>query len=206
MEHDTPTAYKWAVPRGPWSDIQGWFDFADVYAEQIARVNGDPAHFVEVGAWLGKSTAFMASKIRDSGKRITFDCIDNWSGGTSGEANKVAGADRVAASGRDLYAEFQSNLDRCGVAGVVNPIRDDSTQAAGRYGDGSLDFVFIDADHAEASVASDLAAWWPKLKPTGVLAGHDYDESGVKKAVDAFAQSHRLNVIPRFRSFVLEPK
>ena len=206
MEHDMATAYKWAVPKGPWSDIEGWFDFADVYLEQIAKVNGSPAHFVEVGSWVGKSTVFMASKIRDSGKQISFDCIDNWVGGTSGKANEVAGVESVAASGRNIYSEFCGNLERCSVGEFVRPIRDDSATAATRYDDGSLDFVFIDADHTYEAVKRDISAWWPKVKSGGVLAGHDYDETGVKKAVDEFAELNQLKVVPRLRSFVLEPQ
>jgi hypothetical protein len=204
LEHDTPLAYKWAVPRGPWDEIQGWFDFADIYEEQIARVNGEAAHFVEVGAWLGKSTVFMASKIRGSGKPIAFDCVDTWKGGTNELDNGLATAERLATNGRDLFAEFSENVKECGVAEYIRPVRSDSAEAAGAYLDGSLDFVFIDADHSYEGVRRDLAAWWPKVKPTGVLAGHDYDEKGVRKAVDEFVEAHHLKVQSRHRSFVLE--
>ena len=50
--------------------------------------------------------------------------------------------------------------------------------------DKSLDFVFIDADHRYPAVIKDLAAWVPKLKPGGVLCGHDIHLPGVKKALD----------------------
>lgn len=48
-----------------------------------------------------------------------------------------------------------------------------SVDAARGFEDGSLDFVFIDADHREASVRADIAAWRPKVRPGGVLSGHD---------------------------------
>jgi len=61
------------------------------------------------------------------------------------------------------------------------------------FADGSLDLVFIDADHSEESVLRDLQAWLPKLRPGGILSGHDYGaphHPGVKRAVDrAFAES-----------------
>jgi predicted alpha/beta hydrolase family esterase len=49
-----------------------------------------------------------------------------------------------------------------------------------------LDFVFIDADHKYESVKADIAAWLPKVRPGGHIAGHDYhsDWPGVQKAVD----------------------
>jgi predicted O-methyltransferase YrrM len=49
--------------------------------------------------------------------------------------------------------------------------------------DGSLDFVFIDADHLYESVKRDILSWHPKLKPNGLLMGHDAHLPGVIKAV-----------------------
>ncbi len=54
-----------------------------------------------------------------------------------------------------------------------------------------VDFVWIDGDHAYEHVASDLSYYWKKVRPDGVLCGHDYTggaSEGVKKAVDQFAR------------------
>lgn len=62
-----------------------------------------------------------------------------------------------------------------------------SDQSAARFEDESVDLVFIDADHSEQAVAKDIEAWLPKLKPGGVMSGHDYGSKnypGVKRAVD----------------------
>ena len=50
--------------------------------------------------------------------------------------------------------------------------------------DASLDFAFIDADHVEPSVRKDIEAWRSKVKPGGMLMGHDVHLPSVKKAVD----------------------
>ena len=42
--------------------------------------------------------------------------------------------------------------------------------------DGSLDFVYIDGDHTLKGTNTDLAAWWPKLRPGGWLCGDDYTD------------------------------
>jgi len=42
------------------------------------------------------------------------------------------------------------------------------------FEDEHFDFIYIDAGHDFASVYEDLTLWWPKLKPGGVFAGHDY--------------------------------
>jgi predicted O-methyltransferase YrrM len=39
--------------------------------------------------------------------------------------------------------------------------------------DASVDFVFVDADHTEEAVARDIATWTPKVRPGGLIAGHN---------------------------------
>ena len=202
-EHDYKTAQNWAVPRGPWDEIHGWFDFADIYHEQVERMTAMGGHFVEVGSWFGKSAAFMATKIRDAEKLIRFDCVDTWEGGESKCHQRLANKEDVKSLGLDLFAEFNGNMSRLGLSQYVNPVRMPSVEAAALYEDDSLDFVFIDADHGEEWVRADLAAWWPKVQVGGVLAGHDYDEAGPKAAADAFAVEHAIPIVKRCRSFVM---
>eukprot|EP00440_Ansanella_granifera_P013232 gb/GFBE01014381.1/.p1 GENE.gb/GFBE01014381.1/~~gb/GFBE01014381.1/.p1 ORF type:complete len:357 (+),score=56.64 gb/GFBE01014381.1/:1-1071(+) len=60
-------------------------------------------------------------------------------------------------------------------------------------------FIYIDANHAEESVARDLELWWPILAPGGLIAGSTYtdDAAGrvrVRSAVDKFAARRNLQV------------
>ena len=59
-----------------------------------------------------------------------------------------------------------------------------SWKMAQNVADRSLDFVFIDADHAYESVVKDITAWTPKLKEDGLLCGHDYNLEGVNRAIN----------------------
>ena len=52
--------------------------------------------------------------------------------------------------------------------------------------DGSMDFVFIDADHTYEHCIEDIRDWTSKVKPKGLVCGHDFghrDFPGVEKAV-----------------------
>lgn len=49
--------------------------------------------------------------------------------------------------------------------------------------DGSLDFIFIDADHSREAVLADIAAWVPKVREGGGILGHDIDFESVRIAV-----------------------
>jgi hypothetical protein len=73
----------------------------------------------------------------------------------------------------------------------------DSIDAAKHVLDHSLDFVFIDADHSFSGCSSDISSWRSKVKPGGLLCGHDYGFEtlpGVKKAVDEFVTHNGLKL------------
>jgi hypothetical protein len=66
-----------------------------------------------------------------------------------------------------------------------------SEDAAKLIPDGSLDFVFIDANHKYDFVLGDIRAWEPKVRMGGIVSGHDYYNfrSGqVVKAVNDYAK------------------
>lgn len=66
-------------------------------------------------------------------------------------------------------------------------IKDTTVNAALSVADGSLDFIFADADHTYEGILSDILAWRPKIKPHGMFCGHDYnpkDFPGIVRAVD----------------------
>lgn len=72
-------------------------------------------------------------------------------------------------------------------------------EAAQWIADGSLDFVFIDGNHQYEAVKQDVGDWAPKVRPGGIVAGHDYYEfksgrGGVVQAVDEYAATHSKTV------------
>jgi hypothetical protein len=68
--------------------------------------------------------------------------------------------------------------------------------------DESLDFVFIDGNHAYEYVVEDIAKWSKKVRKGGIVYGHDYDdysthsrrwnEMNVINAVDGWVKSYRI--------------
>lgn len=150
---------------------ENWFTYPQLY-NQIVAAAPDKAHFVEVGVWKGRSAAFMAVEIINSGKIIQLDLVDTWEG--SEEHWPLV---------EDIYEICKNNLRP--VLPYVNMRRMDSLSAASTYKNGSLDFVFIDAAHDYENVKADIQAWLPKVKAGGYLAGHDYPTwPGVTQAVN----------------------
>jgi predicted O-methyltransferase YrrM len=60
---------------------------------------------------------------------------------------------------------------------------DDSLAVAKTIPDRSLDFVFIDAEHTTEAVLSDVQAWRDKVRPGGLILGHDEQWPSVQRAL-----------------------
>ena len=61
--------------------------------------------------------------------------------------------------------------------------------------DRTLDFVFADSDHSKAGTLEAINTWWSKVRPGGLMAGHDLDYSGfpgVRQAVVETSERRRL--------------
>jgi predicted O-methyltransferase YrrM/2-polyprenyl-3-methyl-5-hydroxy-6-metoxy-1,4-benzoquinol methylase len=152
---------------------EDWFTFPSLYADMVAK-GSDGSHFVEIGSWKGKSAAFMAVEIANSGKKIKFDCIDPW-------PDQPEDPEKYFEKFPNLYKTFLDNV--APVKDYINPIRKLSDEAFALYEDNSLDFVFIDGNHDYEFVKKDIANYLPKVKPGGILAGHDILFPGVAQAV-----------------------
>jgi hypothetical protein len=168
MEYDKPKI---------WDNINGWFNFHNFYTNIVGHFND--AVFVEVGCWEGKSTVFMADKIKRSGKNIKFYAVDIW------EDYEQDGMKWTA-----NFNQFLSNIKP--VQDFINPIKSDSCLAAHKFEDKSIDFVFIDGNHQYEFIKNDIIAWLPKIKEGGILAGHDTQFEGVTRAINELLPGHKI--------------
>lgn len=66
-----------------------------------------------------------------------------------------------------------------------------SMEAVEDFVDESLDFVYIDANHALKYVVEDIVEWTKRVKPGGIVSGHDFNED--KKALRKTDVIHALN-------------
>ena len=161
-----------------YKEISGWFDFEKLYKAAVEQIEPkEGTVFVEIGAWFGRSTCYMAECIRESGKNIKFDVVDTW----EGTQNSKHLTDPY---GGCVYDVFIDNMTTAGVIDYITPVKTTSHQAAERYDNETLDFVFIDGDHSYDIVRKDIELWLPKVKKAGTIAGHDYfNAPDVRRAV-----------------------
>lgn len=172
---------------------EDWMDFHDLYTDAVSYYP-DRSHFVEVGCWKGRSSAYLAVEIAKSGKNIKFDCIDTWQGSEEHiDPNSFYYSKELANDKDWLYYEFLKNVSPA--RDFINPIRMASLDASKLYEDRSLDFVFIDAAHDYTNVYRDILSWYPKVKVGGIISGHDYTTyDGVKCAVDDYFKGKKISL------------
>jgi SAM-dependent methyltransferase len=79
----------------------------------------------------------------------------------------------------------------------VKIYRTSSIDACQQFEDGSLDFVYIDTTHSYSTTKSELQLYSKKLKPGGILAGHDFSQGN-------WSKRSRYGVIEAVYDFCIE--
>lgn len=136
---------------------------------------------VEVGVKTGDFSVEILKKW--SGK---FYLVDAW-------RHLENYVDTANVSDAEHERNYRYVVDRFKNVATVEVVRSLSVEAAGRFKDAELGWVYLDGNHSKKAVEADLKAWWPKVKEGGVLCGHDYlnghrdgTDFGVREAVDEF--------------------
>jgi hypothetical protein len=167
-----------------YQNIQGWFSFQTVYDLCIEKIPQNGV-WVEVGSWKGKSISYAVVESINKQKNINFNVVDIW---------KVLPKDlHLSNSDSELYQTFLKNIQP--IQKYVNIIKEDSVSASEKFDNCSVDVCMIDANHNYEFVIEDIKAWYPKLRPGGIMIGDDYSKkfSGVKKAIDEFTIQNNLS-------------
>lgn len=148
-----------------YQNIQGYFTFPDFYKWAVEQLPSDqPSRCVELGVHSGRSAAFLAVEINNSGKPAKLDLIDLFTNGS------IHNRPRILSMIHSNFATVRHIVDKI--------IPSDSAEAASQYDDKSVDFLFIDASHEYDYVKKDIAAWLPKMKSGAIMAGHDFEHIG----------------------------
>src|SRR6056300_734042 len=61
------------------NEIPGWFSYDKFYDEVVEKLP-DNSNIVEVGTWMGKSTNYLLSSIKESSKSINLTVVDTFKG------------------------------------------------------------------------------------------------------------------------------
>lgn len=145
-------------------------NYAPWYAEIAQRIP-DGGVMVEVGVYKGRSADFMVDRMRELNKTFSIHLVDI-----------------------ETLPHVIKHVTKLRKTCAFHPCP--SVKAAARFANSSVDFVWIDADHSYDGVRKDIFAWLPKIKPGGLIAGHDYYDQPEK---NNFVQSAIDELFPNAR-------
>lgn len=157
-----------------------------------------PADRPVIGAEIGVLKGATARRVLAERPLCTHIMVDPWTAPEEDSRWKKAPGLTQHKSQEEFdrcYATVKALADSYGERAVV--MREYSVEAAEKINDGSLDYVFIDAEHTYEGVMEDVNAWLPKVKKGGWIGGHDYDNGrfvGVKRAVDELFDRDRIEL------------
>jgi predicted O-methyltransferase YrrM len=143
----------------------------------------------EIGVWKGEHAAQLCAGVPG----LHLLAVDPWrvQPGYREKKNNAALLDAAYTEATARLAEHDCRV-----------FRGTSQEGARIVPDRSLDFVYIDANHLATHVRRDLDAWSPKVRPGGIVAGHDYVDQAkstafieVKAAVDQFVREQRIETV-----------
>jgi hypothetical protein len=142
------------------------------WLEDLIKKNGWTAG-AELGVLKGQTYLHLLRTCPE----LTLIGVDLWADqpNTPGQEDKI---------GRDFDGMLANIKQQSkGYGDRARTIRDFTVDAASQVADGTLDFVFVDADHSSDAVRADIIAWQPKLKPEGKMLGHDINWESVRSVV-----------------------
>jgi hypothetical protein len=140
--------------------LYGFLDFIDKYVKEDFTI-------CELGTWIGESSVLLARKCKFV---YTVDLDMN------GQLDGISKRDR-----------FYKKIYDYKISNKIQLIETYSSKASEYFENESLDLVYIDANHEYEYIKDDIIKWMPKVKKSGFLCGHDYDNGewlGVRQAVN----------------------
>lgn len=155
--------------------------------DNMAALFGDLG--LRVGVEVGVEQGLYSEVLCQANPGLHLYCVDAWEA-YKGYRDHV-GEERL----QNFYDLTQQRLAPYN----ATLIRKFSMDAVKDFDDESLDFVYIDANHELPWVMDDIYYWDKKVRPGGIISGHDYYQSKrmytkchVKYAVDAYVLAFRV--------------
>lgn len=153
----------------------------------------------EIGVWKGDFSA----RILATAEPKLLHLIDPW---VQVDDPDHASAWYSANKGLDIeqiYASVQARFADQIASGQIQIHRQGSVDGLGGLADASLDFVYIDGDHAYEAVRADLELAVAKVKPGGMICVDDHMlgrwwDDGVVRAVNEVLGAHPSSLMLHF--------
>lgn len=155
-----------------WTEIFGWLPEENVELLRRLIVDNDVQSVIEVGAFVGKSTAFFASLVDE------VISIEPFDGPERSPYLKKAMRQWPRLTQRQVYDNHLRDFDN------ITTFETTSLNAAITLPNLTADLIYLDGSHELVDVKADLELWAPRANK--VICGDDYSSwwPGVVEAVD----------------------
>jgi hypothetical protein len=137
----------------------------------------------EVGVWRGS----LSGKMLHRCPRITrLTLVDSWTPVYGNDPDHGWMVFGPGTDDQEMADAYRTVVEQFKHDPRVLIYKMPSVQGAELVADGSLDAVIIDALHTYHACKEDILAWWPKLRPGGLMIGDDLSPwfPGVQIAVE----------------------
>ncbi|MBM3978900.1 MAG: class I SAM-dependent methyltransferase [Planctomycetes bacterium] len=152
-------------------DVEGFLHDLEGYTLlQLAATGGGTGAVVEIGSYLGRSTAFLAAGSKGAGRERVV-AVDHFRGSPEHQAGQPFASATLAQEGT-TFRHFQSNLRRLDLDDHVAPVVAASADAAAAWR-GPIRLLFIDGDHSYEESKRDFELWSRFVVPRGLICFHD---------------------------------
>ena len=166
-------------------------------------LDGDPV-IVEIGIFMGRSTAILAGARRRRGSGRVW-CVDPFDCSGDDYSTPIYADELTASKQGSLETVFRGNMARLGLTDWIEVVRG-SSAAVVRDWTRPIDLLLLDADYSPEGARAIFEEWIPFLKPGGLLMlpstkdrahapGHDGNRRLVveKLVPPLFASVHTIN-------------
>lgn len=172
----------------------------DILREHDFSLNGGgqatPGTGIEIGVFRGQTSELLLRSFPG----LVLYMVDPWKSWPADHPYVLSGDGAAKKTQAEHEKNFQEATRRTDFAGGRRMILRATSEVAGqRLAGRYFDFAFIDGAHYYEAVRDDIATWWPRVTPGGILAGHDLDHPrdqrgiwGVRRAVEEFCDREGL--------------
>lgn len=123
----------------------------------------------ELGTYTGRASLTMLPHIRQMEGKLF--CVDWFKGNPTAQAMI-----NLSYANHNILDIFINNIKEAGYEDCVSILVGTTDKVVSIIANESADIIFIDADHRYSYVKNDLLNWYPKLKPGGLICGHDFEK------------------------------
>ena len=143
----------------------------------------------QAGVEIGVERGLYSEVLCRANPKLHLFCVDPWE-------RYGSYRDHVSQEKLDsFYADAEKRLSPY----AATLVRRFSMEEVKFHPHNSLDFVYIDGNHSFEYVVADVIEWEKRVRPGGILAGHDYIRRNndishhVVQAVSAYAECYKIH-------------